>query len=289
MEKLLLELLAEVLGTTAGDLTKEFGSGETQKADKEIQTFVRDKHKAKIELVKKDSFDEGHGQAHRTTLTKLEKEIATKLGVDKSTVEEMIDTYITKSGKSNELTADDIRNSEVYKADIGKIKTKLEETEKDFNTKAENFRIASVKGKLKELGTKLLKDGDFVIPEGETGENLLSLLENALVTGERKVDLDDKGNLILLGQNNNPAMDDSGNVIKLEDYYTSNAKKFFVVAKADDRESPGNKNNTGSDKHYNFPSVTSAEEFIKASRQITDLEEREAFNKHYREKVEPNL
>lgn len=291
MESILLEVLAHLIGTTPGALTEKFGAGESQKSESEIKQIVQNEFKQKVDLIKKEAQDEGHGRAKRETLTALEAEIATKLGSEKGPITEMIDAFLVKNSKAKDLTADDIRNSEVYKTDQAKWKAKAETLESEVSKKTGELSETKVKTELKGLSAKLLKDNNFVLPEdAEIANNMLDLLTKALLSGDKKLSVNEKDELVVLGQNGNPATDDMGNVIKIDDLYVSTAKKFFPIAKSDNREGTGNQTQTGGDgKQYRFPEVKNANEFMEASGKIEDFAEREAFNKHYRENVEPTL
>src|SRR5687768_2307656 len=88
------EFLSDVLGTTEGEITEALKDGENWKPEAEIHSFIKTKIDERLHKAKTASRLEGHGRGAKESLTKKEKELKERLGVEGNTIEEIVEAAL---------------------------------------------------------------------------------------------------------------------------------------------------------------------------------------------------
>lgn len=287
--ELLLEVLADVLGTTAGELNELVSSEVGLKSKPEILKIVREKQADKIADIKRNASDEGYKKAERLIKSDLEKQIAEKFGVEKAPILDLIDSVVAKETVNAKMNSDSVRNSQTYQDDLKKWKQDLQKQKEELERLQTERQKERQETLLQRYGASLLKDKNYVLPEEETKASFQLNLLYKLILEDPDLILDEEnGKPVLKNKAGEKKYDELGNPLTFDTLFSSKADLFFPVAKSDDRKSPENKGNP-SGKTFTFPQVNSPDEFMAAQHKIQDPEEKAAFIKHYRENVEPTL
>jgi|GEM_PF-5119177 len=284
------ELLAVVLGTTAGEITDALKDGEQLKPQEEIDTFIKTKVDERLYKAKTASRLEGHGRGVKESLTAKEKELKAKLGVEGNTIEEIVDAALLAAKAHSTLNPDDVKNSEVFINETKRLKKLIEDKDVEISSKVQSFAKAETMRIAKEQGVSLLSKLKFVLPENEDikDENLSNLFEK-LENEQTRLSVVD-GKIIVLDANGRPKENEAGTKeLTFEDHFVAKAKRYFPQAVADGRQSPANKNQDQKTANTDMPEMKSTEDFYTALTAEKDTTKQRAIKAHYEKLVEDGV
>ena len=283
----LLEVIADVLGTPVGDLTKKIKSGEDFLSKSEIQKAIKVPIIDKLEAAKRDAKDEGYSRAKREVLSDIEKKLAEKYDVEKTNIDDLVAAIAAKQKEKSKLDPNDVRNHEVYQQDIKKLKDKLELAETNLAKTEKEYKAKEVRSEASKFIENYLQENKYILPEDKEAKEfqLQILVEKALSPNGGFLDIVD-GKLQLFKEDGKPLMNDVGNVIKFEDHIQTLAPKLFKVAQSDGRKSPGNQEDPPGSKKFNFEIIKDPEAYFAKLHTIKDLEEKQEFIKAHKEHIQ---
>lgn len=289
MEKvtLSLEFLASLLGKDAGSLADTLKNAEgQQKSDDDIQDFVKSEITKKIDAAKKAGKDESYGRAKRETAEDIEKKIAEKLGVEKSDIESMVDTWIDTNQKKFKATKpEDIKNSDVYINDIKAEREKYKSLEDKFKADKANWEQEVVKDQAMRTGMDLIREAGFILPEDSSRmKNQLKLFFSDLLSDPNITLKKDDDKIKVLDKDGNPIRNDLMDEVDFNTFITSKADTYFDKAAPGGKKSPGNKTDKpGGD--IKIPEFKTPEEFMSALDQQSDDKVKDKMYEVYTEKI----
>jgi hypothetical protein len=289
MPDLSLEFLADVLETSPGELTQALKDGEQFKPQADIEAFVKSQFGEKLLSAKLSGKKEGKSWGEKESLTAKEKALKAKFGVEGANLEEIIDNAVEAAKSHSKLNPEDVKSSEVFISETKRLKQLLKDKEDEIASKVSSFQKAETMRVAKEAGLRLLKEKNFVLPENEDiKETMLSTLFEKLEDDHTRVSIVD-GKIVILDANGRIKENESGTrELSFEDHFVSKSKKFFTQAVADNRQSPGHKNNEPKPVNTNpdMPEMKNTEDYIKALSSEKDVTKQKAIKEHYNKLVE---
>lgn len=278
-----LEAMAGLIGIQPGELSAAVKNDKDElKPQADIDKYIKEMYSSKLNVVRSEARNEGHGRGKRETLTTLEKEIAQKYGVDPADTDTMIKTIIKKSGEGKEVTPEMIKSSETYVNDLKSEIDKRLAIEQDFEQFKTGVTLKEQKSAVRGAALKALQDSkEFKLPKTEKVlSRLLDALTEEIMT-DRKIDIKD-GEISLLDKNGNPIRNNLQNVMTLSDVTLSVGADYFEPMTGDGRSSPGAETQKGGQQTaHNFEPVKDQEDFINRYRALDTMEKKQAFKAFY--------
>lgn len=193
-------------------------------------------------------FEEGFNKAKKETLTKFEKELKEKYGLETDlTGLDLINLFAEELGtKGGEITEDNIKTHPIYiklekewnesaEQKVSGIKTEFDE----FKANVEkNKKLVSVKSAARSAFLKLnpVLSDDPARAENQTQEFLNKLAEHDYIID---------GDTILIKDGDGRLEDGHGNPTSFETFVKSKAEALYDFKVQDQRDSPGNQNSGG--------------------------------------------
>lgn len=286
------EFLANVLGTSPGEITDALKDGEELKPAAEVESFLKTKFDEALYRAKKSGHKEGLGRGQKESLTIKERELKDRFGVDGTTIDEVIDNIIETVKTNSKINPDDVKNSEVFLSETKRLKQIIAEKEEELAKTATTYAKKETLRAAKEHGVRLLKEKNFVLPDDdEIATNMLDVLFSKLEDEDTRLSID--GNkIVVLDANGRPKENEQGTKdITFDDHLTGIAKKFFKQAVADTRKSPANKNagdeKGGAPSSGDLPEIKSRDDLFKVMNELRgDPEKMKAVKAHYDKMVE---
>lgn len=271
MSKSLLELLEGVLGKTSGELSSLIDEqGELK--DDSIET-LKAALSEKIETVRKAGIKEGHGRGMRETLSAKEKSIAELLGVEPDTIENMVESKLSKERDAIKANPEDITKSQIF---IEAMKAQHEEKAK----MKQEFQDSLLDISLEQYVPDVLTKNGFKIPEDEARREVF---KNLLLAKVKEGDVSFKlenNKPVLLDKTGNPiaTKENNYNPLTIDDRLIQLASVIYDKDTTPPRQSP----DTRDDKvtpptQYSFQKPSTKDEAVKHSMSIKDRVEREAY------------
>lgn len=283
-----LEFLADVLGTSHGELTEALKDGENLKPQADIEAHIKKTFGDQLLKSKLSGKKEGNDWGKKESLTAKEKEFKAKYNVEGNNLEEIVDNAVEAAKQHSKLNPDDVKSSEVYINETKKLKALLAEKDNEIANQANAFAKKETMRHAKEHGMSILKKFNFVLPDDqdildEAIGNLFSKLEDESTV----ISLDGKL-LKVLDAAGKPKENEAGTKeISFEDHLVSKAKRYFKQAVADNRQSPANKNKPeATPPNPDMPELKSSEDLFKALDAERDPAKQQAIKSHYDKLVE---
>lgn len=287
-----LEFMANLLGKKAPELeaTLKAEDGEL-KAQGEIESYFKSEFSNRLKEAKTSGKKEGKGWGQRETREEVEKELSQLLKVDSAPLEDMVQAYTGKVLESSKkaLTPEDIRASDVFKEALKKERTKVQELSQEFEQFKSQIstkqKRTAVRSKLKNI----LKSNNFRLPQDETIlDTRVDLLIDRMFE-QHDFQVNEQGNVLVMDKEGNPVQDEMFNNVPFTEWSKKKATLVFDVAEGDNRISPGNKTQVPGQPgpaNYSFPKIENTEQFFSEMDKMDDLEQKEAFQKHFEDLVE---
>lgn len=232
MSKLTLGFLSKFTGKT---WTEE----EFEKVDGEKE--ITESLQTKLKAAKKEGWDESAAKVKGEIYSEIEKKVATKLGVEPSKLDDMIDDFLAKAPKT-EVKPEDIKNTDVFKNAVKKLTDELDAEKKNSESKVKALKSLEI--------DRIISNKINVISEEKKWDTTNKVHLDFFIKGlksEYQFDVDDNGNAIVLDKNGKPVRDELQNDLKIDDIITNIGSSFFKES-VDPRRSPENKPPKGGNK-----------------------------------------
>ena len=239
MDKL-LEFVLALIGTTnlgASSLLDDSGQLKADAFD-----LIKSEYSKKVEAIKKSAKDEGHGQAKRETMSKFEKELREKFGIDsEKTGIELIETLLAEKAKPGELTEEAVKGHKLYldlkESQDKAIKEATKKVQQEFEAFKNGIEVektnAQVQKKALEIfdGLKPILSSDPVKATKQKELFVAQLLNNKYrIEGDR---------IIMLKPDGSEATDELENRIDFTKHVTDVAGTYYDFEQAGGKGSPG--------------------------------------------------
>ena len=289
MIEISLEFLADVLGTSPGEITDALKDGEDFKPQAEVEAYIKKSFGDSLHKAKTSGKTEGKNWGTKESLTAKEKELKAKYEVDGANLDEIVENAVEAARQHSKLNPDDVKSSEIFITETKRLKGLIAEKDAELTKQAESFTKKETMRHAREHGMALLKKFNFVMPDDpdildEALANLFSKLEDDTTL----IGLSD-GKLTVLDTNGKPKENEAGTrELSFDDHLVSKAKRYFKQAVADNRQSPANKNKPdGKDpQDPNLPELKSREDLFKALNAERDPDKQRAIKSHFDKLVE---
>jgi hypothetical protein len=257
MNKAEKEFLAEVFGTTLNMPADKVESLFTQTDPKsdvfdltpEAKKTVLDTNVERVKTFKlkeTDEFQKGYKKAKAEERTVFEKEIkdafadvkSDKIGL------ELINEIVASKSKAPEFDADKVKTHPEYLNLEKTLNKKLKETEdgwkKKFEDRESELTKAQVFSNVTEKAKEHLKTLNPILPtDPKKAANQLQLLMNDL---KKFSYTDNKGDLIILGEDGKRLEDEHGKPVTFESLIKTRASEYWDFAEGEDRSGAGASN-----------------------------------------------
>jgi hypothetical protein len=289
-----LELLSELTGFKPGKLSAAVKMDEENlKPADEIAGILKDAYKTKLEAVRKEARDEGHGRGKRESLSSYEKDLKAKFGVDGDDFDSILKATLDKvakengKGKAPEVTEELIKSHPYFNQVIDKEKEAYNKVMSDFDAYKSEVQTKETRNAVKRNVLSVLKESNFNLPSSERArDRILGVYVEDLI-GDNKVEIAD-GQVKISTKDGTPIRDDSMNPLDFADYAKLKATDYFDVKKNHGGQSPGAQtpgsaaNGGSGGENYAFPQVKNLQEFMGHYNTITDIKEKTAFHAHFK-------
>lgn len=290
MNKVLLEFLSKTLNLDEAGVASLFNEDGSPKDDS-LQRFL-DLDKARVAKLQTGKFDEGFKKAQKETLTKLEKDLKDKFGVDsdKQGVE-LVEAIVTaKTPAGPEVTDEMVKKHKVYLDLQESIPTKVKEAVKAKETEFNYFRsqierketLANVKAEAQ----KYFEELKVVLPaDAAKAERQKNLFFREIEAGNYRTEtVDGKIRVILLNEKGEDDVDEHGNRKDFASIIKAKITDTFEVAASDPKRSPGGAGGAGAST-VKVPK--NKEEYIQAMGTAKDAKERAEITEAWTKSQEP--
>lgn len=285
--ELSLEFLARVLGTSAGAISEAITTqeGETRKPKDGYEHTLETKFQDKFKAIKSAGHDEGHGRASREVLTKLEKEIKEKYGVDVDGDIKAIVDHVVSKGASG-ITPETIKNHPVFVELVQKQADKYKKLENDFGAYKAAVLSEKQTGLIKTGVLSILenKENKYQVPENDgIRENILKAAINAITSKAKwQIKDGDKPELLPLDEQGNPVRDENHNPLGFQAIAVNVLDSFFEKGQTQQRNYPGNKTTgNGNGTTTSYPVFKSKAEAWDYGNSLKTVQEKAEFSKHF--------
>lgn len=302
-KKLILAVLGTLYKMPEVEVAELLKTDDPEKFDEEkALKLILDKDKERVDAFKKsgdEKFDNGYKKAQSESLSKLEKSLKAKYGIEEDLKgEELIEAILTaktveiqkQSGKG-ELTEEEIKKHPSFIKLEKDLRKAADDAKKDGETKLkqvqDEYSQKEVFGEVKSLAlTHFKKKNPILSDDPEKAENqinfgLLSHLQGYKYQRNGK-------DLIILKADGTRLEDDHGHPMTLDQLVDSVSTKHFDFKAAENRQNAGNGGNGGASgggdktKKYSGKAPTSAKEYAETLLDPSlDLETKSDFKAQY--------
>lgn len=241
----------------------------------EALQLLLEKDAQRIAAIKPDTkkyFDDGYKKAQSETLSKFEKDVATKYGIqsDKKGIE-LIDDLVAKFKEDHPDDPDKIKKSKFYidaVEEFNRQKSEIETTLKsEFETYKKQVEKEKLFGSVSNQALVIFENLKPILPtDAAKANNLKQVFINELAA--LNYDVRD-GQIILLNEDNSDKTDNHGNRIKFESFVKQTAEKYFEFYKADGKGAPNHKQNNNNQSVSVFK-INSEADFIAYMKEVKD-------------------
>ena len=228
-----IEQLALLFDKSADEITEAFKEGET---GENFSTLFNDRLKA----VASDVRNEQYSRAKKEVLSEKEKQIAESFGLEPKKIDDLISEIV--KAKESELTkqldnSDQIATLESkFEASIPEKETLIQELQGKLNDQLQQFERTNLEREVQSQLPTILKENNFVIPDGKPGENALRAITNSLVQNAR---LTDQG-IQIVDEDGNPLKQDF-KAVTFSNFAANKAKDWLLQAASDGRQGTGSR------------------------------------------------
>lgn len=277
--ELSLEFLEGVLGTTPGSLAELLKSADgSELTTEQVESALKPKFSEKITASFQEGRKQGLDQETRKAGEKFSKEIQEKYGLEKRLpVMEAIEAVLESKKSTFKADPKDIRNSDIYIADIKEREKKIKALEDSIEAGKKEAELKEIESEIDKATDSVLKG--YALPEHEEmrKSNIdafrLSIRNGVVFNREEgKITIYDKDGAVIRNDMQDP--------VDLEAFIAGRASKMFVVAKDGERRMPGRPAGDDPDTTRKF-AFKSSEEYVQQLNRETDPKTREAMSKSY--------
>lgn len=275
----LMEFLARVLGTQPGAIQQALIAEDGNlKPKPEIEAFLSPLVQQKLDAAKRDGKEEGKGWGTKESREQLESWIKENYKVEPTgDIKSQIQALVQEQTKNSKLTADDVKNSEVFLSEIAKFQTEIQNRDQEIKNLQETNRREKITSVLSQNAKRVLKENNFLIPEeSEVASNLQKLFIQSLWKEGIDFRVEDNGAIVPTTTKGDPLKDNLHNPIGFDEYSKGVAKMFFPIREGSGKETPGNQTTPGGGSGSTNFNFKTREEAMQRYNSETDGEKKTA-------------
>ena len=231
MKTIITGLLSKAYNFDNGKIAELFKDGETELSEdqqKEILQKLLDEDAKRVEAIKKSvdtkpAFQDGFKKAQGEILTKFEKDLKEKFGLESDKMGlELVEELVSKKsegGQGGDLTEDAIKRSKVFQDMESNLKKQIKQTETDFQNKIneiqDGYKAEQTFSNVSQKALQIFNGLNPILPQNKTvADNQVKFFVNTLkdfkfdVQDERIVVMDKDGKVLEDGHGNSRSFED---------------------------------------------------------------------------------
>ena len=231
MKTIIMGLLSKAYNFDNGKIAELFKDGETELSEdqqKEILQKLLDEDAKRVEAIKKSvdtkpAFQDGFKKAQGEILTKFEKDLKEKFGLESDKMGlELVEELVSKKsegGQGGDLTEDAIKRSKVFQDMESNLKKQIKQTETDFQNKIneiqDGYKAEQTFSNVSQKALQIFNGLNPILPQNKTvADNQVKFFVNSLkdfkydVQDERIVVMDKDGKVLEDGHGNSRSFED---------------------------------------------------------------------------------
>ena len=231
MKTIITGLLSKAYNFDNGKIAELFKDGETELSEeqqKEILQKLLDEDAKRVEAIKKSvdtkpAFQDGFKKAQGEILTKFEKDLKEKFGLESDKMGlELVEELVSKKsegGQSGELTEDAIKRSKVFQDMESNLKKQITTVKTEYETKIneiqDGYKAEKTFSNVSQKALQIFNGLNPILPQNKTvADNQVKFFVNTLkdfkfdVQDERIVVMDKDGKVLEDGHGNSRSFED---------------------------------------------------------------------------------
>ena len=231
MKTIITGLLSKAYNFDNGKIAELFKDGETELSEdqqKEILQKLLDEDAKRVEAIKKSvdtkpAFQDGFKKAQGEILTKFEKELKEKFGLESDKMGlELVEELVSKKsegGQGGDLTEDAIKRSKVFQDMESNLKKQITTVKTEYETKIneiqDGYKAEQTFSNVSQKALQIFNGLNPILPQNKTvADNQVKIFVNSLkdfkfdVQDERIVVMDKDGKVLEDGHGNSRSFED---------------------------------------------------------------------------------
>ena len=231
MKTIITGLLSKAYNFDNGKIAELFKDGETELSEdqqKEILQKLLDEDAKRVEAIKKSvdtkpAFQDGFKKAQGEILTKFEKDLKEKFGLESDKMGlELVEELVSKKsegGQGGDLTEDAIKRSKVFQDMESNLKKQITTVKTEYETKIneiqDGYKAEQTFSDVSQKALQIFNGLNPILPQNKTvADNQVKFFVNTLkdfkfdVQDERIVVMDKDGKVIEDGHGNSRSFED---------------------------------------------------------------------------------
>ena len=231
MKTIITGLLSKAYNFDNGKIAELFKDGETELSEdqqKEILQKLLDEDAKRVEAIKKSvdtkpAFQDGFKKAQGEILTKFEKDLKEKFGLESDKMGlELVEELVSKKsegGQGGDLTEDAIKRSKVFQDMESNLKKQVTTVKTEYETKIneiqDGYKAEQTFSNVSQKALQIFNGLNPILPQNKTvADNQVKFFVNTLkdfkfdVQDERIVVMDKDGKVIEDGHGNSRSFED---------------------------------------------------------------------------------
>ena len=270
-----LEGLALPLGKTAQELAESLkADGEenitAEKATEFLSTLFADRLKGVLSTGR----EEGFGRGKKEVLSKAEREFSEQFGIESADFARMGEALVNKVKGSVKLDPNDVKNSDVYKAEVERFNLKIGEKDEALNNILMAHTRMETERKLEDYLNPLIEEYEISKP------HLLTKCKEDVFSDTTQVRLNsDKSDVELFTKSGDVARNELGYEMKVPDLLRKHLDNYFDRKKKKPNTPGSNTQQPGQQQgdSFSFKMPESGQEMMTMIGKMKTLEEKKAF------------
>ena len=231
MKTIITGLLSKAYNFDNGKIAELFKDGETELSEdqqKEILQKLLDEDAKRVEAIKKSvdtkpAFQDGFKKAQGEILTKFEKDLKEKFGLESDKMGlELVEELVSKKsegGQGGDLTEDAIKRSKVFQDMESNLKKQITTVKTEYETKIneiqDGYKAEQTFSNVSQKALQIFNGLNPILPQNKTvADNQVKFFVNSLkdfkfdVQDERIVVMDKDGKVLEDGHGNSRSFED---------------------------------------------------------------------------------
>lgn len=231
MKTIITGLLSKAYNFDNGKIAELFKDGETELSEdqqKEILQKLLDEDAKRVEAIKKSvdtkpAFQDGFKKAQGEILTKFEKDLKEKFGLESDKMGlELVEELVSKKsegGQGGDLTEDAIKRSKVFQDMESNLKKQITTVKTEYETKIneiqDGYKAEQTFSNVSQKALQIFNGLNPILPQNKTvADNQVKFFVNTLkdfkfdVQDERIVVMDKDGKVLEDGHGNSRSFED---------------------------------------------------------------------------------
>ena len=231
MKTIIMGLLSKAYNFENGKIAELFKDGETELSEdqqKEILQKLLEEDAKRVEAIKKSvdtkpAFQDGFKKAQGEILTKFEKDLKEKFGLESDKMGlELVEELVSKKsegGQGGDLTEDAIKRSKVFQDMESNLKKQITTVKTEYETKIneiqDGYKAEKTFSNVSQKALQIFNGLNPILPQNKTvADNQVKFFVNTLkdfkfdVQDERIVVMDKDGKVIEDGHGNSRSFED---------------------------------------------------------------------------------